>query len=167
MHTDGNNQYYCCIINEFLVKIFQPSLCSSEYVSLRGKSSPMIEVWLGYDLKYGKYVVKSHNSDDGESSGAVPGHICWINIEIQVKNTQPWLCSSERERRRGKSDDKSAIRIWRNIISEIRCKITQPWWWSSMGGGNRDESDGADPDYVCWIISEIRGKLCCTDQDVT
>ena len=28
--------------------------------------SPMMEVWLGYDVKYGKYEVKSLNSDDGD-----------------------------------------------------------------------------------------------------
>ena len=26
----------------------------------------MIEVWLGYDVKYGKYEVKTLNSDDGD-----------------------------------------------------------------------------------------------------
>ena len=26
----------------------------------------MIQVWLGYDVKYGKYEVKSLNSDDGD-----------------------------------------------------------------------------------------------------
>ena len=70
----------------------------------------MIETWLGYDIKYGKYVVKSHNSDDGESDGAVPGRTCWIIREIQVKITQPWFCSSERERLRGKSYDTSPIK---------------------------------------------------------
>ena len=87
---------------------------------------------LGNDVIQPKYEVNSLNHDDChqcESHGASPGHICWIIKEI----TQPLLFSSEREPLRGKSDDTSLTRIWRNL-SEIRGKITQPWWWSSIGG---------------------------------
>ena len=37
-----------------------------------------------------------------------------VGSEIQVEITRPWLCSSERERLRGKSDDTSPPRIGRN-----------------------------------------------------
>ena len=78
-----------------------------------------------------------------------------LNIsETRVKITQTWLCSSERERLRGKFDTTCPTRIWRNI-SEIRGKITQPWRWSSMDESHQGESDCA----ICQIISEIRVKI--------
>ena len=116
-----------------------------------------MQVRLGYDVIQAKYEVKLLDRDDGhqlvESDAR---HICLITSEIRVKITQPWLCSSERERIRCKPDDANPTRIWRNI-SEIRGKITQPRRWSSMGGSHRGKSDGAGlGGRIYWIISVIR-----------
>ena len=74
-----------------------------------------------------------------EFDGADLVHVYWIISEIRVKITRPWLCSSEGDRLRGKSDDTNPLRISRNI-SEIRGKIAQPWRGSSIGERHRDES---------------------------